>query len=104
MGKFADLTKNEFLKGWTGYKWRNTGFQSDFFSASNRIVDNISGAEQDKENKYQKNWDWRTQNCVTEVRNQKGCGASYAFASVAAVESAYYRSQTSEKQLVKLSP
>jgi KDEL-tailed cysteine endopeptidase len=40
-------------------------------------------------------FDWRNKGAVNPVRDQLGCSASYAFATTAAVETAYFNSQTS---------
>lgn len=33
--------------------------------------------------------DWRDHNCVNKIKNQGSCGSSWAFSTVAEVESAY---------------
>jgi KDEL-tailed cysteine endopeptidase len=35
-------------------------------------------------------FDWRIEEGVTPIKNQLSCGASWAFAAVAAIESAHY--------------
>lgn len=60
LGKFADLTKNEFLKGWSGFKWTT-------FSNPEKIEDTLENphklrhaADLQQGVKKPKNWDWRT--------------------------------------------
>lgn len=54
-------------------------------------------------------WNWLTLNKVTWVQNQGSCGAGWAFASIAAIESAHaitsnvYPTKLSEEQILRCS-
>ncbi|XWS12537.1 hypothetical protein CRYUN_Cryun37aG0097700 [Craigia yunnanensis] len=75
INEFAELTHDEFLAVHTGYKKRDN--PTTTITASFRY-ENLT--------EVPTSLDWREQGAVTPVKNQKGCGCSWAFSAVAAME------------------
>jgi len=76
INKFADLTNEEFKAIYLGF---NKGQQSqvktqDFVTYSTNEVEAPA------------NWDWRTKNAVTQVKNQEQCGSCWSFSTTGSVE------------------
>lgn len=76
INEFADLTNEEFLAYYAGYKISPTDVSSKTikrFKYENltNIPDRI---------------DWREEGAVTQIKNQGSCGSCWAFSAVAAVE------------------
>ena len=93
IGKFADLTKNEFLTKFTGLK----------FVKENRKIDYTPNKE-----KNPSTIDWRKKNIVNPIKDQKECGSCWAFSAIQTIESAWAQAgntltQFSEQQLVDCS-
>lgn len=67
LGKFADLSKREFIKAWTGYKLHSSLPKSD----QDREIkfDKQEMNQQAKKSENPKNWDWRYNGNLSEVRN-----------------------------------
>jgi C1A family cysteine protease len=61
---------------------QNRRFFSDWFS-------NFFDKDKNKNNQTTTILDWRTQNVVTSIKNQRKCGSCYAFATAAVMESLY---------------
>ncbi|AWW14387.1 v-cath [Hyposidra talaca nucleopolyhedrovirus] len=78
INKFADLSKNEIISKYTGL---NVPVQTANFCKT-IIIDQPPG-------KGPLNFDWRQQNKVTSIKNQDVCGACWAFATLASIESQY---------------
>ncbi|GMN43575.1 hypothetical protein TIFTF001_012776 [Ficus carica] len=88
---FADLTNEEFLGYFTGYKLPDNRSRS---SGENKpfLYENLTDMPPSV--------DWRSQGAVTPVKYQGQCGCCWAFSAVAAVEGAI---QIKTGQLVSLS-
>jgi len=90
---FADLTEEEFVAKYTGYKHQKTKKAVKPQQAKLGQAASV---------------DWRTQGVVNAVKNQGSCGSCWAFSAVAAFESAaklagYALFSFSEQQLVDCS-
>lgn len=93
VGKFADLTKEEFLIKYTGLK----------FIAAPR---NEKMTPRNYENPT--SVDWRTKNIVNPVKDQGACGSCWAFSAIQSIEAAWAQAGNtlasfSEQQLVDCS-
>lgn len=91
LNRFSDLTYEEFLTKHTGYR----------FSDQPKEVKILEG-------KIKEKVDWVSKGVVNPVKDQQRCGACWAFAALASLESAdaiagYPLTQLSEQQLVDCS-
>ncbi|XP_062095880.1 zingipain-2-like [Humulus lupulus] len=81
INRFADLTDEEFLSHFTGYKQsplvptRSSGEYSSSFKYLNLTASEIPTS-----------MNWRDKGAVTDVKDQRKCGCCWAFSTVAAVE------------------
>ncbi|XP_052179421.1 senescence-specific cysteine protease SAG12-like [Diospyros lotus] len=87
VNKFADMTDEEFIASYTGYKATTKEVMLSSFSYAN--VNDVPSTI-----------DWREKGAVTDVKNQMKCGCCWAFSAVAALEGI---NQMKTGQLVSLS-
>ncbi|KAI9909169.1 hypothetical protein PsorP6_015156 [Peronosclerospora sorghi] len=72
----ADLTEDEF-NAMKGYRAPSAGLAAATFTKPANMSE------------LPAEWDWRTRNVVTPVKDQRKCGSCWAFSAVAAMETAY---------------
>jgi len=77
LNMFADLSGEEFVKGYLGFKPRESV-----------DVDSLVYADESVPEDIPTELDWTKLNAVTAVKNQGMCGSCWAFATTAALESA----------------
>ncbi|AGR56811.1 cathepsin [Hemileuca sp. nucleopolyhedrovirus] len=78
VNKFSDLSKSEIISKYTGLS--KPILRQNFCKT---ILLNQPSS------KGPLNFDWRSQNKVTSIKNQGACGACWAFATVGSIESQY---------------
>jgi C1A family cysteine protease len=93
VGKFADLTKDEFITKYTGL---------NFIRGERQVSD----APVTKGNPS--SVDWRTSNIVNGIKDQGACGSCWAFSAIQTIESAWAQAgntltEFAEQQLVDCS-
>jgi len=76
INEFADLTNEEFVSQYTGY----IPLQRSYLRSLNE-VESPAAAPTD--------WDWRSHNKVTAIKDQGQCGSCWAFSAVGSIESGY---------------
>ncbi|RLM68951.1 zingipain-2-like [Panicum miliaceum] len=91
INEFADMTSDEFMALYTGFKPVPTGVKK----MPGFMYGNVTLSSDD-----QQMVDWRQKGAVTGVKNQGHCGCCWAFSAVAAVEGIH---QISTGNLVSLS-
>jgi len=83
--KFSDLSPQEFREMMLRH---HPSSPSCFKSYSNNFKRNVRG-KRDTSGYLPTHIDWREKNAVTKVKNQKNCGACWAFSIVETIESMY---------------
>lgn len=81
INKFADLTNQEFVAAFTGYK-KSSQAGRDLEEAEEVSTRNVTFVARD----LPATVDWRTQNVLTPVKDQKQCGSCWAFSATGAIE------------------
>ncbi|XP_064076719.1 procathepsin L-like [Vanessa tameamea] len=80
--QFSDLTTEEFIQQYTGYRSSNsTANKAKTISKGPKINLKFGDAPE--------SFDWRKQGVVSVVKDQRRCGSCWAFSTIATVESAY---------------
>ncbi|XP_009352795.2 zingipain-2-like [Pyrus x bretschneideri] len=77
INRFSDMTYDEFLRDYTGYKQPTESTSS---TAASFTYENLSLAD------VPQSIDWRENGAVSPVKFQGSCGCCWAFSAVAAVE------------------
>ncbi|OMO65349.1 hypothetical protein COLO4_31317 [Corchorus olitorius] len=77
INEFADLTNEEFLASYAGYK---------MFPSTSSVSTNSNRFRYKNLTKVPASIDWRQKGAVTPIKDQGDCGSCWAFSSVAAVE------------------
>ncbi|OMO65328.1 hypothetical protein COLO4_31319 [Corchorus olitorius] len=77
LNEFADLTNEEFLASYAGYK---------MFPSTSSVSTNSNRFRYKNLTKVPASIDWRQKGAVTPIKDQGDCGSCWAFSSVAAVE------------------
>ncbi|EEF39872.1 cysteine protease, putative [Ricinus communis] len=80
LNHFADLTDEEFLATYTGYKMPKVLPTANITTKTTQSSDVLYEAN------VPESIDWRTRGVVTPVKNQGRCGCCWAFSAAAAVE------------------
>ncbi|XVE51450.1 hypothetical protein DITRI_Ditri02bG0041500 [Diplodiscus trichospermus] len=75
INEFADLTNEEFLAYYSGYKMFPSTVSSETKQFKYENLTNIPDS-----------MDWREKEAVTQIKDQGSCGSCWAFSTVAAVE------------------
>lgn len=89
MNKYADMTSEEFVNMYNGYKQSEGEKQQA-----------LKTFHMPKDFKVPDSVDWRTQGYVTPIKDQKQCGSCWAFSAVASLEGQHFNKTG---QLVSLS-
>ncbi|XP_047544552.1 thiol protease aleurain-like [Vanessa atalanta] len=80
--QFSDLTSEEFIQQYTGYRSSNhTANKTKVISKEPKI--NLKFEDTPE------SFDWREKGVVSDVKDQLHCGSCWAFSTIATVESAY---------------
>lgn len=81
MNEFGDLSKEEFMARFTGYR-------KDFDDNERVFKAGMLGNELEENFSIPNSVNWVEAGCVNPIRNQKNCGSCWAFSAVAALEGA----------------